>query len=104
MLARHEYGLLAPEVPVGDPAAVYPKECGDGHEATMKTGGPDVRETETGDRNGQHTLLTCGHPEESDMESGPPERKRVINMCGHHGGGGGVAHPAACASRAQPGE
>ena len=59
-LARREYSLLAPEDPAGDTAAAEPQECGDGHDFTMGTGGPDMRETETGDRNGQLALLACG--------------------------------------------
>ena len=56
-LARREYGLLAPEEPAGDPAAVELQECGDGHEATMGTGLPDVKETDTGYQTRQRKLL-----------------------------------------------
>ena len=38
-----EYGLLAPVNPAGDPAAAELQERGDGHKATMRTGGLDTR-------------------------------------------------------------
>ena len=47
-----KYVLLAPMEPAGDPAAAELQEHRDFHEATMKTGGMEVRETDTGHRNG----------------------------------------------------
>ena len=37
-LARHKYGLMAPEDPAGDLAVADPQEYRDDHEATMGTG------------------------------------------------------------------
>ena len=50
-LARHKYDLLALEEPASN-AAVELQEFGYDHEATVGTGRPDMRETETGHQNG----------------------------------------------------
>ena len=55
----------------------------------MGTGGPDERETETGDQNRQRALLTCGQPEEDNVDRGPPERQLALNTCIHQWGEGG---------------
>ena len=62
-LERRKYGLLVLEEREGDPAAAEPQERGDGQKATMGTGGMAVKETDTGDRNGQRTLLACSQTE-----------------------------------------
>ena len=104
-LARREDGLLVPEKLTGNPAAAEPQDCGDIPEATMGTGGPDERETEVWDQNGQQALLGCGHPEDADVERGPSGQQRALNACSHQGGGGGWSpHPEARSSHAQPGE
>ena len=87
--ARPEHGLLAPEEPAGDPDAAELQECREVHEATMGAGGPEVRETETGDRKGKCTLLACSHKKDGDEDRIPPERQRMINACDHKGGEGG---------------
>ena len=55
----------------------------------MGIGGPDTGETDTGDQNGQGALLECGHPEDDNEERKPPEWQRMLNACGHQGGGKG---------------
>ena len=102
-LSRRKYGLLAPYDPEDNPASAEPQELEDGQEAAMSTGVPDVRET--GDRNGQRTLLASSHPEDTGEEQRPPKRQRVLNACSHQRGGReGTPHPSVRASRAQPGE
>ena len=52
MLARREYGFMAPEEPenpAGDPAATGPQGSGDNPEYTTGTGGTDERETGMGE-------------------------------------------------------
>ena len=88
-LARRKYGLLALDEPTGDPAAADPRDHGDGHEATMGTGGAYDRATEMGKKNGQRALLTCGQTEDSDMERLPPKLQRALNAYGYQGGEGG---------------
>ena len=67
-LARREYGLLVTNEPEGDPAAIVPWDREDSPKATMGTGFPDERATETGYHNGQRALLVCGHPEDADVD------------------------------------
>ena len=86
-----KYGLLAPQEPAGDPAAVETQVRGEGHEATMGKGDQEKRETETGDRTRQRALLSHSIPEDANKELRPPERQLVLNMCDHQGEeGGGV--------------
>ena len=68
MLARREYGLLAPEDPTGNPAAARTQGSGDSPEGTSETGRTDGREAGTGERNRQRALLACSQPEEEDEE------------------------------------
>ena len=68
VLVRREYSLLAPEEPASNPDAVEPQDRRDGPKATMGTGGPDDRATDTGDQNRQRALLTCSQPEDADVE------------------------------------
>ena len=104
-LVRHEYSLLAPEELVGYPDAAEPRDCGDSPKATIGTGVPDKRATETGNQNGQCALLTCGQLEDTDVERGPPEQQCALNVCGHQGGRrGGTPHPAVHTSCVKPGE
>ena len=84
-LAQRKHGLLAPEEPAGNPAATELLEHGDGHKATMGTGVPNTRETETKDRNGKRAILACVQPEEADEEWRPPKRQRTFNTCRHQG-------------------
>ena len=59
--------------------------------------------TETGDGTRQRALLVIGMPMDDNKEQTPPEWKRALNACGHHGGGaGGGAHTVAHAFGAQP--
>ena len=50
-LARHEYGLLAPEEPTGDPDVAGPQGSRYRPEDTTETGGTNGRDTRTGERN-----------------------------------------------------
>ena len=93
MLVRRKYRLLTLEEPAGDPAAAELQEFWDGHEATMGTGGPYVRVTETGYRNGQRTLQACNHQEDADEDRRPPKWQRALNTCSHQGGEGGGGPP-----------
>ena len=43
--------------------------------------------TETGDGTRQRALLVIGMPMDDNKEQTPPEWKRALNACGHHGGG-----------------
>ena len=77
--------------PAGNPAATELQERRDAHKATIGRGGPDMRDTETGDRNGQRALLECGQPENANDERRSSEMQSMLNMRDHHGeeGGGG---------------
>ena len=66
-LARRQYVLLVPTEPAGDLATTESQDCGDGPEATLGTGGPDERATETENQDGQRIILVCGQTEESDV-------------------------------------
>ena len=90
-LARLKYGLLAPE------DAAEPQERGYGHEATMGTGGPNMRDTETGNQNRQHALLAWGQPKDADEERIPPERQRTLISYGYQRGKGG--YPSSSSAR-----
>ena len=89
-LLSREYDLLAPEEPVGYPAAAEPQKYGDSNNSTMVTGGSDIGETETRDWNGQQAILVCSQLEDSEEESIPPNRHHAFNACGHQGEEGGV--------------
>ena len=91
MLARREYGLLAPMGTVVHPADAGDLGSEDGHEATLGTAEQARRETEEGDETRQSALPACGMQEANDEGRRPPELLHALNACGCQGGerGGG---------------
>ena len=74
VLARREYGLLAPTGPAVDPAATGDQGSGDGHEATRGTVDQAQRETEAGDRTRQHAFPARSMQGADDKERRPHKR------------------------------
>ena len=68
VLARRDYGLLAPEELAGDPAVAGSQGSGETPKDTMGTGGTDGREMGRGERNGQRASLMCVQSEDKDKE------------------------------------
>ena len=75
-----EYSFLAPEEPVGNPAAAETQVHRDGHEATMGMGDQDERETEKGDQTRQRTPLARDITEDSDKERRPSKWQHMLNL------------------------
>ena len=103
-LARREYGLLAPEKPAGDPAAIEPRDCRDDPKATMETGDEGIerwrKETRTGS-----ARSSCAASQRTLMRiEDPPNGIARLTNASIKGGRGGTPLLAVCASCAQPGQ
>ena len=93
VLARHEYGLLAPPGAVVDPSDTGEQDSRDGHESTGERADQSRRETAEGEENRQRALLARGMRGVDDEEQRPPNQLRVLNACGCQGGESGGGPP-----------
>ena len=104
MLARREYGYLAPTRPAADPANTGYPESAAGHGATGEQARQGGRDTEEGEKLGS-ARYQCAACKEIGMREGyPPNgRARLMHAATKGGERGGGARPAAHAHGAQPG-